>query len=70
MSAWLKLVCERCGARSNYRRVLDPMIPDWVVTLSHSHCDKPDCDTGDRHIETWLDADGIARDPLALQGPS
>lgn len=64
MSAFVQLVCQRCGRTDKYRRALDPFIPDWVATLSQSHCDAEGCDTGDRHIETWLDAHGVARDPL------
>lgn len=63
MSEWLNLVCEKCGAKGRYPRFLDKNIPAWVETLSHSHCDLPDCDTFDRHIETWLDGNGVARDP-------
>lgn len=63
MSAVLTLVCEKCGRRAPYFRRTDPSLPKWVETLSQSHCDLDGCDTGDRHIETWLDANGVARDP-------
>lgn len=69
MSAFVSLVCERCGRSMKYRRILDPHLPDWVATLSQSHCDADACDTGDRHIETWLDAKGLARDPLPSNSP-
>lgn len=65
MSAFVSLVCERCGRSMKYRRILDPSLPDWVTTLSQSHCDAAACDTGDRHIERWLDAGGVERDPGA-----
>ncbi len=60
----IKLACESCGRSMEYDRGIDPSIPAWVETLSQSHCDAPGCDTGDRLIETWLDADGVARDPI------
>jgi hypothetical protein len=62
-SAALLLVCERCGRSMEYGRDIDSDIPAWVATLSQSHCDADDCDTGDRVIETWLDRSGVARDP-------
>lgn len=65
LPAPLRLVCERCGRSMDYDRAIDPDLPAWVATLSQSHCDAEDCDTGDRLIETWLDADGVARDPAA-----
>ncbi len=67
MSFCLTLVCEKCGRRAPYFRSTDPGLPEWVETLSQSHCDAPGCDTSDRHIERWLDADGIERDPLTGQ---
>lgn len=60
--------CEKCGRTAPYSRALDPDIPAWVETLSQSHCDAESCDTGDRHVETWLDAAGHALDPLAQGG--
>jgi len=59
----LLLRCEKCGRSMAYDRSIDPDIPAWVATLSQSHCDAPECDTSDRLIETWLDAQGVARDP-------
>lgn len=58
----ITLVCDKCGRRAPYFRSTDPSIPEWVDTLSQSHCDAPGCDTGDRHTETWLDGEGVARD--------
>lgn len=70
MSGAVTLVCEKCGRRAPYLRSNDPTLPVWVGTLSQSHCDLPGCDTGDRLIETWLDASGFARDPAGLQALS
>ena len=61
----LTLRCENCGRSMAYERSIDPSIPAWVAILSQSHCDAGGCDTGDRLIETWLDADGVARDPAS-----
>jgi hypothetical protein len=62
----LVIKCERCGRTALYERSIDPDIPAWVHTLSQSHCDQASCDTGDTLIETWLDADGVARDPAEV----
>lgn len=67
-SAAVRLRCERCGRESEYDRSIDPDIPSWVVTLSQSHCDAEGCDAGDRLVETWLDANGVARDPEETVG--
>lgn len=67
MSRSITLICEKCGRRAPYFRSSDPSLPLWVETLSQSHCDLAGCDTGDRLIETWLDADGSARDPLPTE---
>lgn len=63
MADTVKLVCDRCGREEVYPRSFAPDVPTWVKTLSQSHCPADGCDTGDRCIETWLDADGIERDP-------
>lgn len=63
MGRWIKLRCEKCGRSMSYDRAMDRSIPKWVITLSQSHCDAEGCDTSDYHVETWLDAAGLARDP-------
>lgn len=65
MNSALILRCESCGRWTAYERSIDPTIPAWVSELVQSHCDAEGCDTGDRLIETWLDTDGVARDPLS-----
>ena len=65
----VRLICERCGRSMDYDRAIDPGLPTWVTTLSQSHCDAAACDTGDRLIETWLDVDGVARDPAESVPP-
>jgi len=67
MGFCMTLACEKCGRRAPYFLSTDPSIPEWVETLSQSHCDALGCDTGDRLIETWLDRSGCARDPCQPQ---
>jgi hypothetical protein len=69
-NAAVRLVCEKCGRAEDYDRSIDLNLPAWVATLSQSHCDAEGCDTGDRHIETWLDATGVARDPAEMSARS
>lgn len=66
MVQMLTLRCEKCGREEAYNRSLDPGIPRWVAVLAQSHCDAIGCDTADRHIERWLDSNGVERDPAEM----
>jgi hypothetical protein len=56
------LRCPKCNCTTDYDRKIDDTIPNDVKTIV-SIC--PNCDDGDFHTETWLDACGFElRDSL------
>ena len=64
MSDTIPMTCTKCRKTTLLSREEAPDLPDWVASMTNTPC--PDCDDGDFGSEMWFDADGVARDPLAL----
>lgn len=61
----IKLSCRRCGNTGSYDRCIDNTIPETVVRIETTLCDR--CDDGDFMQEIWIDECGKEVLPQSLE---